>query len=169
MGWCQSLLVERSKNDVFAAAVFIHCSATMYVSHFSSFSHGLLCTTTTEIDYENEIVFLYFLISSSLAYFMQKMEKTTTSGCCPYIGDRAKHFHNPQLSIYAFCKKGAQNQHVNHLLDDYCSARGKSANGTRILNWHLLSAIQLRNSFPNWQNDWCKLSVTTCSLKNVWG
>ena len=143
--------MERSKNDVFAAAVFIHCCYYVCVA-FLLFFTWTTTAATTEIDYENEIVFLYFLISSSLAYFMQKMEKTTTSGC-PYIGDRAKHFHNPQLSIYAFCKKGAQNQHVNHLLDDYCSARGKSANGTRYLNWHLLSAIQLRNSFPNWQND----------------
>ena len=169
-GWDDvNLYWWNAQKTTFLRLRFSYTAATMYVSHFSSFSHGLCsCSTTTEIDYENEIVFLYFLISSSLAYFMQKMEKTTTSGCL-YIGDRAKHFHNPQLSIYVFCKKGAQNQHVNHLLDDYCSARGKSANGTRYLNWHLLSAIQLRNSFPNWQNDWCKLSVAKCSLKNVWG
>ena len=92
-----------AQKTTFLRLRFSYTAATMYVSHFSSFSHGLC--STTEIDYENEIVFLYFLISSSLAYFMQKMEKTTTSGCL-YIGDRAKHFHNPQLSVYVFLQKG---------------------------------------------------------------
>ena len=112
-GWDDvNLYWWNAQKTTFLRLRFSYTAATMYVSHFSSFSHGL-CTTaaTTEIDYENEIVFLYFLISSSLAYFMQKMEKTTSG--CPYIGDRAKHFHNPQLSI--LCTLFAKRVHKTNM------------------------------------------------------